>query len=191
MAVEQRALRQRRLINEYEELMSISGNIIHIKPLGNAPYEKYRITFHLRTIISPAPVYREKTVCLLTIPPGYPEIAPKIAVEECSMPQPWHPNWYRGGTWCFGYWTKEESLVNYIFRCAKTIQFSAEFTDAKPDAAANKEAVAFWNANKDKYGVIPSDMKKLPTIDMEKPTISIRNCSMPKISIFSNNNKKR
>jgi ubiquitin-protein ligase len=191
MVVDQRALRRRRLENEYNELMSISGSIIYIEPLGNAPYEKYRITFNLRTIISPGPIYREKTICLLTIPSGYPEIAPKIAVEESSMPQPWHPNWYRGGTWCFGYWTKEESLVNYIYRCAKTIQFSAEFTDAKIDAAANKEAVAFWNANKNKYDVIPSDTKKLPTIDMQKPTISILNCSIPKISIFNDNKRRR
>lgn len=191
MVVDQRALRRRRLENEYNELMSISGSIIYIEPLGNAPYEKYRITFNLRTIISPGPIYREKSICLLTIPSGYPEIAPKIAVEESSMPQPWHPNWYRGGTWCFGYWTKEESLVNYIYRCAKTIQFSAEFTDAKIDAAANKEAVAFWNANKNKYDVIPSDTKKLPTIDMQKPTISILNCSIPKISIFNDNKRRR
>lgn len=186
--IDQRALRQRRLENEYKELMSISGSIIYIEPLGNAPYEKYRVTFNLRTVIGLAPIYREKTVCLLTIPSGYPEIAPKIAVEEGSMPPPWHPNWYRGGTWCFGYWAREESLVNYIYRCAKTIQFDAEFTDAKYDAAANKEAVAFWNANKDKRGIIPSDTKKLPTVDMRTPKISILNCERPQIKIHKNNN---
>ena len=178
---DQRALRELRLINEYHELMSISGSVIHIEPLGNAPYEKYRITFNLRTVISPAPAYRDKTVCMLTIPPGYPEVVPKIAVEESSKPQPWHPNWYRGGTWCFGYWTKEESLVNYIYRCAKTIQFSPEFTDAKPDAAANKDAIAFWNANKNKSGVIPSDTKKLPMVDTQTPTISILGRNKAKI----------
>ena len=171
--IDQRALRRRRLENEYKELMSISGDVIRIEPLDAAPHEKYRITFNLRTIISPAPAYRDKTVCLLTIPVGYPDVVPKIAVEENSMPQPWHPNWYRSGTWCFGYWAKEESLVNYIYRCAKTIQFDEEFTDAKMSAAANKEAVAFWNANKNKCNVIPSDRKKLPTLDIETPTISI------------------
>lgn len=185
--VDQRALRQRRLENEYRELMNISGDIIYIEPLGNAPYEKYRITFNLRTVISPIPAYREKTICLLTLPPGYPETAPKIAVEENLMPPPWHPNWYRGGTWCFGYWSKEESLVNYIYRCAKTIQFSAEFTDARTDAAANKEAVPFWNANRNKRGIIPSDTKTLPVISGEKPTISILSHTKPRISIFGNN----
>lgn len=171
--IDQRALRQRRLTNEYNELMKINGSVIHIEPLGNSPYERYRITFNIRTIISSSPAYRNKTVCLLTIPAGYPEHAPKIAVEEGSMPPPWHVNWYRGGTWCFGYWAKEESLVNYIYRCAKTVQFCTEFTDARYDAAANKEAVDFWNKNQGKHGIIPSDTQKLPTIDDQTPTITI------------------
>ena len=181
--VDQRALRQRRLQNEYDELMKISKNIIKIEPLGNAPYERYRITFFLRTIISPAPAFREKTVCILTIPSGYPDVVPKIAVDSSSMPQPWHPNWYKSGTWCFGHWTKEESLANYIYRCAKTIQFDEEYTDAKIDAAANKEAVPFWNANKGKQGIIPSDIKRLPVADADAPTIKILKTQKPKITI--------
>lgn len=183
--VDQRALRRQRLINEYNELMSISGDVIHVEPLGNThPYEKYRITFHLRTVISDAPAFRDKTVCILTIPAGYPDIVPKIAVEETSMPQPWHPNWYRSGTWCFGFWTREESLVNYVYRCAKTIQFDANFTAATEKDAANKEALAFWNSNKGKRGIIPSDTKKLPTIDVNVPAISILSRAKPKITIL-------
>lgn len=181
---DQRALRQRRLANEYRELMTISGSVIEIEPLGGAPYEKYRVTFHVRTIVSPAPDFRDQTVCILTIPAGYPDIVPKIAMEEGSMPQPWHPNWYKSGTWCFGFWAKEESLVSYLYRCAKTIQFSPAFTDARPDAAANREAVAFWNANLGRDGVIPSDTKELPTADAEAPRISILARSNPKIRIL-------
>ena len=65
--VDQRALRQRRLQCEYEELRKISGDIIKIEPLGNAPYEKYRITFNLRTVVSPAPMFRDQTVCCSSI----------------------------------------------------------------------------------------------------------------------------
>ena len=187
---DQRVLRERRLINEYNELMGISGKVIRIEPLGNSPYEKYRVTFNIRTIISPAPAFRNKTVCLLTIPTGYPEAAPKIAVEEGSMPPPWHTNWYRGGTWCFGGWTKEESLVNYIYRCARTIQFSTEFTDARTEAAANKEAVAFWNENRNKRGIIPSDTQRLPTLDVQKPVISIIKQNMPKINFLKEQTKQ-
>jgi len=185
--IDQRALRQRRLVNEYKELMKINGSIIRIEPLGSSPYEKYRITFNIRTIISSIPTYRDKTVCILTIPPGYPVDRPKIALDEASKPQPWHPNWYGGGTWCEGTWTKEESLVNYIYRCAKTIQFSTDFTDARFDAAANKEAVDFWNKNNGKQGIIPSDTQKLPTIDDETPdipTITINKPNKPKIKFL-------
>jgi hypothetical protein len=70
-------------------VMTINGDVIHIEPLGNSPYEKYLITFFIRTIISSAPAYREKTVCILTIPQGYPKDRPKIAVHTSSMPPPW------------------------------------------------------------------------------------------------------
>jgi ubiquitin-protein ligase len=184
--IDQRALRQRRLKNEYDELMNISGSIIQIEPLGDSPYERYRVTFNIRTVIGPAPMYRAKTVCLLTIPTGYPDHAPKIAVESNSMPPPWHVNWYGGGTWCFGGWTKEESLVNYIYRCAKTIQFCPDFTDARYDAAANKEAVTFWTENIGRSGIIPSDVQTLPTIDDQStssPRIEIHKPEKPKIVI--------
>lgn len=183
--VDQRALRQRRLINEYNELMKINGDIIQIEPLGASPYEKYRITFNIRTIIGKNPIYRNKTVCILTVPAGYPEHFPKIAVEDTSMPAPWHPNWYKGGAWCFGSWTKEESLVNYIYRCAKTIQFSSDFTDARKEAAANPEAVLFWNENVDNQNIIPSDTKKLPTIESQTSSISIVMKEKPKIKILN------
>jgi len=162
--------------------MAINGDIIHIEPLGSSPpYEQYRITYNIRTIISPVPAFRNKTVCLLTIPTGYPELVPKIAVVKESMPPPWHVNWYEAGTWCYGTWAKEESLANYIFRCAKTIQFCPDFTDARHDAAANKKAVTFWNANKDNRKIIPSDTQKIPMVDCQTSTISIIKWNKPQI----------
>ena len=167
-----RALRKRRLINEYNELMVMNGDAIQIEPLGESPYEKYKITFKVRTIVDDRGKFREKTVCILTIPHGYPKDRPKIAVDE-SNPPPWHPNWWAGGTWCEGYWTQEESLVSFIYRCAKTIQFSPDYTDSNIDSAANKSAILFWNANKNNAEIIPTDSKPLPIVDMQTPTISI------------------
>ena len=66
-----RNIRQKRLENEYRELMSINGPIIKIEPLGNPPYEKYKITYNIGTIISPSPTCRNQTVCMLTIPTAY------------------------------------------------------------------------------------------------------------------------
>jgi len=186
--IDRRALRERRLINEYNELMNFSNDVIRIEPLGNSPYEKYRITFNIRTIINSTPEYRNTTICILTIPPEYPKNRPKISVDSSSMPPPWHVNWYSGGTWCEGTWQVDESLVNFIYRCAKTIQFAPEFTKASYGDSANKEAISFWNSNKNNNRIIPCDKQKLPTIGGENPRIQIRSRSKPKISIIARGN---
>ena len=170
--MDQRKLRARRLENEYNELMDLDSSIISVVPIGEAPYEKYRVTFNLRTIISEEPRFRETTICILTIPSGYPDVVPKLAVDSASLPAPWHPNWYKGGTWCFGTWSKEESLVSYICRCAKTIQFDVDLTASSYDAAANKEAIDFWEKNKNNSAMIPSDRTVLPVAIFEGPKIS-------------------
>jgi ubiquitin-protein ligase len=188
-----RALRTRRLNNEYDELMRINGSIIQIQPIGNAPYESYKIIFNIRTIISPSPTHRAKTVCTLTIPPGYPDAAPKIVAD--STPYPWHVNWFPSGQWCFGGWNKEESLVNYITRCAKVLQFDPELTNT--GSPANREAIPFWEANKRNKRVIPCDTQVLPTLDVpESITINARpvpqivikpKAETPKINIIKRN----
>lgn len=159
-----RALRADRLNNEYNELMRLgdSGPVIKITPLGNPPFERYKVIFNIRTIISPAPDYRDQTVCTLTIPPNYPEIAPTITADD--TPYPWHINWFKNGRWCFGTWTIEESLVNYLYRCAKTLQFDPGI--ANPNSVANGDAMPFWNANKDNKRIIPCDTQVLPTLDV-------------------------
>lgn len=172
-----RELRNRRLNNEYKELMRINGKIINIEPIGNAPYEKYKITFNIRTIISPAPTYRNSTVCKLTIPPNYPEEAPTIVAE--NTPYPWHINWYpKSGRWCFGSWNKEESLVNYLHRCARTLQFEPEM--ANPSSMANPDAIVFWNLYKNERRVIPCDTQVLPTLESPE-NIIINNREKPQI----------
>ena len=166
-----RELRNKRLENEYKELMRINGPIIQITPIGRAPYESYSITFNIRTIISPTPTYRDKTACTLTIPPNYPDGAPTITSNQ--TPYPWHVNWFPSGRWCFGGWTREESLVNYIYRCAKILQFDPEITNTR--SPANRDAIPFWEANKRNKRVIPCDTQVLPTLDTpETITISPR-----------------
>jgi len=181
-----RELRNKRLNNEYEELMRINGSIIQIQPLGNAPYEKYRITFNIRTIISPSSKFRDKTVCTLLIPADYPTGAPSITAD--NTPYPWHVNWFQSGRWCIGGWSKEESLVNFINRCARTLQFDPEITNIK--SPANRDAIDFWNTNKGKRGVIPSDTQALPTLDAPE-TITINNRQVPQIVIKPQAEKPR
>lgn len=184
-----RAIRNKRLENEYKELMRINGKIIEIEPLGNSPYEVYKVTFNIRTIVSPTPTYRNTTVCTLTIPPNYPDSPPKITVDD--PPYPWHVNWYQSGTWCFGHWNREESLVNYIHRCARTLQFDPEIAD--PNSLANRDALQFWKIYEHNRKVIPCDKQALPILDIseaitiynEPPKIILRSQVVkPKITII-------
>lgn len=186
--VDQRALRKRRLENEYNELMKLNekSSIIEIIPLGRVPYESYKIIFNIRTIVSPTPTYREKTICTLTIPPNYPEGAPSITAND--TPYPWHINWYQSGRWCLGHWNYEESLVNYLYRCAKTLQFDPEI--ANPDSIANRDALPFWNANKNNRKVIPCDKQVLPILDGPAQII-INQKATPKITIKAQTGKPK
>lgn len=181
-----RELRNRRLYNEYRELMRISGSVIEVVPVGQMPYETYQVVFHIRTIVGPAPTYRDQTVCALTIPPDYPDGAPVITADE--VPYPWHINWFQNGRWCFGDWNKEESLVNYLNRCARTLQFDPQI--ANPDSVANADALPFWEANRQNPRVMPSDTQALPTPDVPE-TITILARQTPRIVIRGQTDKPR
>jgi len=182
-----RTLRRVRLESEYKELMRINGKVIKIEPLGRPPYEKYKITFNVRTIIGPEPSYRNQTVCTLTIPPNYPDGAPVITADQ--TPYPWHINWFQSGRWCYGHWNREESLVNYLHRCARTLQFDPEI--ANPGSPANRDAMSFWNMNRKNRKIIPCDTQVLPTLDApEKITINAR-IEKPKITIQSPTDKPK
>jgi ubiquitin-protein ligase len=146
--------------------MRINGPIIRVEPLGSEPYEKYRVTFNIRTIISPRPTYREQTVCILSIPPNYPVGAPSLVAEQ--TPYPWHINWFTSGSWCLGTWNRDESLVNFLTRCGRTLQFDPEI--GNPGSPANRAAMEFWDQNKGNRRVMPSDTQVLPTLD-ENPVI--------------------
>ncbi len=156
-----RALRNKRLINEGKELMKINGPVIEIIPVGSEPYDTYKIIYHVRTIIGPGPRHRNQTRCTLTIPPNYPAGAPTIVADD--KPYPYHINWFQSGRWCCGGWNHEESLVNFISRCAKTLQFDPDIANLR--SVANYDAVPFWNANKNDRRYIPSDTQVLPTLD--------------------------
>jgi ubiquitin-protein ligase len=175
-----REIRNRRLNNEGRELQQLSsmGQVIQITPIGNAPYERYNIVFNIRTIISPAPTYRDRTVCTLTIPKNYPDEYPIIMAEQ--TPYPWHVNWFSSGRWCHGGWNREESLVNFIHRCARTLQFDPEIVNV--DSAANTAAIDFWKANKRNRNVIPCDTQVLPILGAPE-TITINNSAKPQITI--------
>lgn len=195
-----RELRRKRLENEHKELMRISGTVIKIEPIGSAPYDRYKITYNIRTITSPSPTYRDKTVCTLTIPPSYPSPTGAPVIVAIDTPYPWHVNWFQTGRWCSAYYSdnydSSESLVNFVIRCARVLQFDPVVTNTS--SPANSAAIAFWDANKNNKRVIPCDTKPLPVlsapetitiIEKQKPkiTINLPQADKPKISILSKN----
>ena len=166
MTMDPRSLRRIRLENEYEELKKLSGEVIHIEPLGPWPYARYKITFNIRTIVREDPIeYQLKTVCLLELPDGFPKQMPRLHILEGSGTKPpWHVNWYKGGAWCAGGWSWDEPLSSYIWRCAKTLQFDPSGV-TNPDNAANREAIHFWETNKNDPWIFPTDRRHIPLPD--------------------------
>lgn len=166
-------LHETRLYHEHQELMKLNGKIIEIEPYHSPPwekyqyYDKYRITFNIRTIISPTPEYRDSTICDLLIPPQYPLAPPRLICV--SPPAPWHVNWYINGIWDIGCWNMENALAGYILRCARTLQFDPLVTNEH--TPSNSNALAFWRENADNPLIIPCDRQILPSIDRDRPGI--------------------
>ena len=74
--------------------------------------------------------------------------------------------------------------MNYLYRCARTLQFDPEI--ANSNSVANRDAIPFWNANKNNRRIIPCDKQILPTLDEdepEKPTINQKEKPQIKITI--------
>ncbi|MBR1442014.1 MAG: hypothetical protein IJ583_00590 [Firmicutes bacterium] len=170
----ERELRKIRLKNDYEEMKKIRSDVIKWRVLkGEEPYaEVYEVTLNIRTIIGiqdGKPVYRDKSVVKIELPETYPFEQPHAYMV--TMPQPFHPNWYVSGKWCFGFWDISESLMSYVYRMAKTVQFQPEYTN--PQSPANHDALPWWFAN-EKSEYVPCDKQDIVFFNKEK-----------KINIFS------
>ncbi|MDR2368549.1 MAG: hypothetical protein LBF58_10680 [Deltaproteobacteria bacterium] len=173
-----RTLRNIRLENEYKELMAINGEIIQIEAMDKPPHENYRVTFNIRTIVGPEPIFSHQTVCLLKLPPNYPKGSPTICAE--SPPYPFHVNWRANGSLCQDKWNLEDTLVDLVLLCARTLQSDPAVTNVA--IVMTQEAMGFWRKNKGKKGIIPSDTQVLPTLDCPEPiTVNTRKSKKIKI----------
>ena len=79
-------------------------------------------------------------------------------------------------------------MVNYLHRCARTLQYDPEI--ANPGSVANRSAVPFWEANRRNRNVIPSDKQVLPTLSAPE-TITIKRSEKPKIVIKAQTEKPK
>ena len=156
-------IRKIRLGNDYKQMLNIQnrGVISWEAVEGKPPYvEKYRVTIHVRTITGKrangSPIYRNVSVVTVTLPPDYPNSAPRIVME--SSP-PFHPNWFDDSHWCYGSWRVGEALGDHVIRMIKTLQFDPAITNEND--AANENAKAWYIAKK-RSGLFPCDRTRLP-----------------------------
>lgn len=148
-----------RLKNDYQQMCNIKSDIIEWTPVrGIAPHvEEYRLTIHIRTIVSSTPSYRTVHELTLSLPSTYPTSAPIIKMT--TMPKPFHPNWYPDGKWCPGNYLMTEGLGDFVIRMIRTLQFDPDITN--PNSAADGTAKN-WYLTRTNQRYFPCDTTSLP-----------------------------
>jgi ubiquitin-protein ligase len=151
-------IRNRRLANDYQEMLNIKSPMIDWTiRYGNPPFvEAYELIVNIRTVISSVPEYVSQHKLLVSLPENYPQAAPSI---EFLSQVPFHPNWYAAGKWCFGTWEMSEGLGHHVIRMMRTLQFDPEITNEY--SAANRDANGWYIRNKNS-GIFPTDTQVLP-----------------------------
>ena len=158
--------RKIRLQNDYQEMLNIKGNVVDWKVIeGSPPYvESYELTVQVRTIIGSGPNYRNEHVISVELPANYPLSAPP-RTTMLTKPQPFHPNWYSSGIWCYGSWDFSESLGHHVIRMIQTLQFDLDITNQ--NSPANSEANSWFKTNQG-IGLFPCDNTVLPDPTQKK-----------------------
>lgn len=149
-------IRRIRLENDHKEMRNIQGSIISFTAKGTPP-DEYTVTVKVRGIIGPGPDYRDEHRLRVRLPADYPASAPEIVM--LSKPQPYHPNWFSSGKWCFGTWDMAEGLGHYVVRMIRTLQYDTEITNER--SPANSDA-NHWYVNNRHKGFFPCDRQDLP-----------------------------
>ena len=148
-----------RLKNDHKEMRNIQGPIVQWKALkGEPPYvEAYELTVKIRTIIEPDQKFRDTHVIKVSLPERYPMSPPETMM--ITRPQPYHPNWYREGKWCYGSWDIAEGLGHHVVRMMRTLQFDKEITN--PDSPTSS-TIRDWYVDNLDSGWFPCDTQVLP-----------------------------
>ena len=149
--------RRLRLASDYTEMMNIRGNVIQWEGVEGSPphVEKYKLIVHVKSIIGPQPLYRDSHTITVTLPPTYPNTAPLTVMT--TRPQPYHPNWFVEGRWCYGTWVISEGLGHHVLRMIRTLQFDEAISNV--GSPANKEAAVWYQQHLRSF---PCDRTQLP-----------------------------
>lgn len=161
--------RNKRLKNDYSEMVNLRGNIITWKATkGNPPFvEEYEVTINVKSVIGNSPNYRDSHVVKVNLPANYPIASPDTRMV--TTPYVFHPNWYRDGKWCYGTWNISEGLGHHVIRMIRTLQYDMEITNEH--SPANSDANE-WYLSKRSRGIFPCDKTVLPDPTKKKMTIN-------------------
>ena len=144
----------RRISSDYEQIMKDFANHknIVVEPLGDAPAERYRVTYYVNGIYlneDGSVGTLGKHIVIITLHSEYPRYKP-----VCNIATPiWHPN-FRDGQICIGdIWGAGESLSDIIVNIGDMIQYKSwnSFSPLSAEAAEwaieNKEMFPVGNIN--------------------------------------------
>ena len=157
-----RQLHKVRIKHDYEQMcrLKTSHMIDWVATKGTAPYiEEYLLTINVRT-------YKAKNVTMnqvkvrIKLDPAYPNVAPVTKMEGTLV---YHPNWWSDGKYCCGHYAPTESLGAYVNRMIQTLQYDHAVTN--PGSPANRDAAAWYTANKNNRSLFPCDKQNLPNPD--------------------------
>ena len=119
-------MRQRRLVNDYQKVLLEFDRhkYIQVKPVGQAPYEQYDVTYHVSSLYwdnaRNQPVEKKGGHRVeIKLPLEYPRSRP-----VCKILTPvFHPN-FGQETICIGdHWAASSNLVDTIIKIGEMLQF--------------------------------------------------------------------
>lgn len=155
-------IRMRRLTRDYEKILQeLSGSeFVMVKPMDGNPPNSYEVTYRLNGLMwdesagAAKPV--SEHVVSISLPLGYPKIAPK-----CTMRTPvWHPN--IGDYVCIGdYWAAGVTLADIIVHIGDMIQYKT-YNLRSP---VNKTAAAWAQHRTRSFPIGTRDIRPPETAD--------------------------
>ncbi len=138
-------LRRWRMEREWAKLKLIQENssLWDIYQLNNP--DSIKIVYNIKTLIGSEPTFRDKTICILSLPPDYPRMAPRMMCKD--KPVPFHPDWYISGFFGGLMWTIERTLSEIVVYCARNLMFDEETINI--NSVSNCNAADYYINNKE------------------------------------------
>ncbi|MBQ3264293.1 MAG: hypothetical protein IJH07_00810 [Ruminococcus sp.] len=165
--------RNDRLAADYRDMLKLQERpyLSWIAVKGEPPCaEEYLLTVRIRTyalsVISGKYTVGviDRCTIRITLWDSYPNVAPQIRM--LGFPPVFHPGWYSKGVYCpCEPWRPETTLMEYVMRMLRTLQYDPALIDAQ--SPANYKALDWYLKNRDNPVWFPSDRTALTQNDAE------------------------